>query len=123
MAEAQARMDPSQVHVGPSSALDAGPSMSRSDDAWAAIPSDRPREPAEDRLARLASAVGPLRRVLAAVSAQLLATRAYERLCYARLGDYARERAGLSARQLQDLARVHRALAGLPALERALVAK
>jgi hypothetical protein len=47
--------------------------------------------------------------------------RAYERLCYARLADYARERPGVSARQLQELARVHHALAGLPALEHALV--
>jgi hypothetical protein len=75
----------------------------------------------EDRLARLAAAVGPLRRTLAALAEQLIETRAHQRLCYARLGDYARERLGLSARQLQELARVHRALAGLPALERALV--
>jgi hypothetical protein len=79
-------------------------------------------EAAEDRLARLAGAVGPLRRVLAAIAERLVATEAYARLGYARPGDYARERAGLSARQLQELARVDRALAGLPALERALVA-
>ena len=79
-------------------------------------------EPAEDLLAELAASVGPLRRVLAAVAARLVATRAWERLCYARLSDYARERPGLSARQLQELARVHRALASLPALERALCA-
>jgi len=77
---------------------------------------------AEDRLARLAAAVGPLRRVLAAIAERLIATRAHERLCYARLSDYARERPGLSARQLQELARVHRALGALPILERALVA-
>ena len=79
-------------------------------------------EPAEAQLARLAAAVGPLRRVLAAIAAQLTATRAFERLGYARLSDYARERPGLSARQLQELARVHRAFAELPVLERALVA-
>ncbi len=76
----------------------------------------------EDRLARLASAFGPLRRVLAALAEGLVARDAPARLGYARLRDYARERLGLSARQLRDLARVHRALAGLPALERALVA-
>ncbi|HEY8494206.1 MAG TPA: hypothetical protein VIN04_09960 [Myxococcota bacterium] len=81
-----------------------------------------PAPPAEETLARLAASVGPLRRVLAAIAARLLETRAWERLCYARLGDYARERAGVSARQLQDLARTHRALARLPALERALLA-
>jgi len=57
-----------------------------------------------------------------ALAERLVATRAYERLCYARVGDYARERLGRSARQLQDLARVHRALEALPAVERALVA-
>jgi hypothetical protein len=79
-------------------------------------------EEIEDRLARLAGAVGALRRSLAAVAERLIASRAHERLCYARLADYARERLGLSGRQLQELARVHRALAGLPALERALLA-
>jgi hypothetical protein len=59
--------------------------------------------------------------VLAAIAARLIASRAHERLCYARLGDYARERPGVSARQLQDLARVHHALARLPELERALL--
>jgi hypothetical protein len=88
------------------------------------LPNDRsqaPPESAEQTLARLAAAAGPLRRALAALAARILDTRAYEPLCYARLGDYARERAGLSARQLQDLAQVHRALARLPRLERALV--
>jgi hypothetical protein len=75
----------------------------------------------EDRLSRLAGALGPLRRLLAAITERLIETKAHQRLCYARLGDYARERLGLSARQLQELARVHRVLAGLPALERALV--
>ncbi len=74
----------------------------------------------EVRLSSLAHASGALRRVLAAVAARLLDTKAHDRLCYARLGDYARERLGLSGRQLQELARVHRALEGLPALERAL---
>ena len=79
-----------------------------------------PADAAEDHLAQLAASVGPLRRVLAAIAARLVATRAWERLCYARLSDYARERPGVSARQLQELARVHRALAALPALEQAL---
>lgn len=76
----------------------------------------------ETRLALLAAAAGPLRRVLAALCARLLDTRAYERLCFARLGDYARERAGVSARQIQDLAHAHRTFADLPRLERTLVA-
>jgi hypothetical protein len=99
-------------------------SLPRSEEAWdATAASDDDRyEQAEARLARLAASAGPLRRVLAAIAARLVATRAHERLCYARLADYARERPGVSARQLHELARVHRALAGLPALEHALVA-
>jgi hypothetical protein len=44
-------------------------------------------EPTEDRLARLASAAGPLRRVLAALADRLVATQGHARLSYARLGD------------------------------------
>jgi hypothetical protein len=55
--------------------------------------------PTEDRLASLAAAVGPLRRILAALAERLIETKAPERLCYARISDYARERLGLSARQ------------------------
>ncbi len=76
----------------------------------------------ESELAQLTAAGGPLRRTLAAICARLLDTQAIERLCYARLRDYARERAGVSARQIQDLAHAHRAFATLPGLERALVA-
>lgn len=82
---------------------------------------DEPAEPAEDRLCQLAAMVGPLRRALAAIAERLIATRAHEQLCFARISDYARERPGISARQLQELARVHRAFAELPALGRALV--
>jgi hypothetical protein len=81
-----------------------------------------PAEPVEEQLARLAAAVGPLRRLLAAIAARWAASRAFERLGYARLSDCARERVGISARQIQELARVHRVLGSLPALERALVA-
>jgi hypothetical protein len=77
---------------------------------------------AEVRLRELAAAARPVRRALAAIAARLVETRAYEPLCYARLGDYARERAGLSARQLRDLAHVHAALVAMPRLDRALVA-
>jgi hypothetical protein len=49
----------------------------------------------------------------------VVATRAWERLGFARLADYARERAGLSARQIHDLAHVHAALAKLPRIEEA----
>jgi hypothetical protein len=45
----------------------------------------------------------------------------WERLGYVRAGDWAHERLGLSGRSLFDLARVGRALDGLPGLEAALV--
>lgn len=77
--------------------------------------------PVREQLEGLAASVGPLRRVLAAIAARWVTTRAFERLGYARASDCARERAGLSARQVQELARVDRAFASLPALERALV--
>jgi hypothetical protein len=87
---------------------------------------------AEVRLAALARAAGPLRRVLAALAARLVdgpgpgehagGEKDWERIGYARLADYARERLGVSARSLQDLARVGRRLGVLPRLEAALVA-
>jgi hypothetical protein len=69
----------------------------------------------------LAGAFGPLRRALAPIAQRLIDSRAPARVCYSRLSDYARERPGISARQLQELARVHLALLALPALERALI--
>ncbi len=64
----------------------------------------------EERLVRAARSSGPLRSALARVAARLVETRAWERLGYARLSDYAAERAGISARSLQDLALVGRVL-------------
>jgi hypothetical protein len=65
---------------------------------------------------------GALRRALAALAGRFVALRAWERLGFVRLRDYARERLGLSERQLQELAAVDAALRDLPALESALVA-
>ena len=48
--------------------------------------------------------------------------RAWDRLGYVRLRDYAVERLGHSARQVQDLAHVDRELRGLPQIEAAFVA-
>ncbi len=75
----------------------------------------------DSELRALVAARGPLRRALAAVAGELVRKRAWERLGFARLRDYAVERAGHSARSLQDLARVDAALAGLPRVEAALV--
>jgi hypothetical protein len=54
------------------------------------------------------------------LAGRLVETRALERLGFARLGDYARERLGLSARKLHELARIDRVLADLPRLEASL---
>ncbi len=75
----------------------------------------------EGRLRELARAGAPLRRVVAALAGRVVAKKSWQRLGYARLGDYARERLGLSARSLQEFARVDAALAELPGLEAALV--
>jgi hypothetical protein len=62
-----------------------------------------------------------VRRALAAVAGELVRRRAWEPLGFARLRDYGVERVGLSARSLQDLARVDGRLSGLPGLEQALL--
>jgi hypothetical protein len=72
-------------------------------------------------LRALVAARGPLRRALAVVSGQLVRARSWERLGFARLRDYAVERAGHSARSLQDLARVDADLARPPRVEAALM--
>jgi hypothetical protein len=74
----------------------------------------------EERLLALARSRGPLRRALAALAGQIVSTRSWERIGFARLADYARERVGLSARQVQDLAHVNERLATLPATDAAL---
>ncbi len=74
----------------------------------------------ELRLVRLARAPGALRAALAQVAARSVEKRAWERLGYARLRDYATEKLGTSERHVLDLARVGRALGSYPALETAL---
>src|SRR5690606_6894148 len=74
------------------------------------------------RLEALARRRAPLRRALARIAGRFVAARAHERLGFARVADYARERAGVSGRQLQDLAHVDARLAALPAVETALLA-
>jgi hypothetical protein len=68
------------------------------------------------RLTELARSGAPLRRALARIAGAFVGRRAWEPLGFARLGDYARERPGLSARELYDLAHVDGALAKLPAI-------
>jgi hypothetical protein len=83
-------------------------------------PADAASDP-ELRLAELARSRAPLRRALAQIAGRFVATRASDRLGFARLGDWARERVGLSARQIQDLARVDERLGALPRIEAAFV--
>jgi hypothetical protein len=75
--------------------------------------------------ARLVACVrggAPLRRALARVAGEVVRRRAWEPLGFVRPADYARERPGLSPRELHDLAHVDGALARLPALDEALTA-
>src|SRR5206468_3515698 len=66
-------------------------------------------------LRRLARQEAVCRRVLGRLARTFLAGRYHNRLGFARLGDWTRERLGLSARQVQDLARVAERLESLPA--------
>jgi len=61
-----------------------------------------------------------LRRALAVLAGELVRRRGWEPLGFARMRDYATERAGVSTRQLQELSRVDRALAELPIIDAAL---
>jgi hypothetical protein len=73
------------------------------------------------RLHALCRERGPLRAVLARIAWRLVIVRAWERLGYARLSDYAVERLGLSARWVQSLAQVGEGFRVFPGLEEALV--
>jgi|GEM_PF-2952958 len=75
----------------------------------------------EGNLAAMARARGPLRRVLAALAARWVALEGWSEIGYARNADYARERLGVSARSLQEWARVGALLDARPGLEAALV--
>jgi hypothetical protein len=57
-------------------------------------------EALDARLAELARNGAPLRRALARIASAFVERRAWEPLGFARLADYARERPGLSAREL-----------------------
>jgi len=78
-----------------------------------------PADPALHALSR-ARTRGPLRLALGRIAARLIEMRAWERLGFARLADYARERTGSSARQLQDLAHTSERFEALPAVQASL---
>src|SRR5262249_31454484 len=66
-------------------------------------------------LRRLARQEALCRRVLGRLAHHFLSKRAHQRLGFVRLDDFARERLGLSGRELQELARVAQRLEALPA--------
>src|SRR5689334_10197203 len=70
-------------------------------------------------LRRLARQEALCRRVLGRLARAFLERRGHHRLAFARLDDWARERLGLSGREVQELGRVARRLAELPALDAA----
>ncbi|HYR95086.1 MAG TPA: HNH endonuclease signature motif containing protein [Candidatus Binatus sp.] len=70
-------------------------------------------------LRRLGRQEALCRRVLGRLARPFLLRRAHQRLGFSRLDDYARERLGLSGRELQELARVMKRLEDLPAAARA----
>src|SRR5206468_1659477 len=73
-------------------------------------------------LRRLARQEACGRRVLGTLARAFLAQKGQHALGFARLGDFARERLGLSARELQSLAHVSARLAQLPAVAAAFAA-
>src|SRR5206468_3532104 len=87
----------------------------------AAPPTVRLREPLDLEAHLVAQVRAPvaLRRALARVAGRMVATCGWERLGFGRPGDYAVERAGISGRELRDLAAVDHALGELPALDAA----
>jgi HNH endonuclease len=82
---------------------------------------DPPPDP-EAALARGVREAAPLRRVLCALAGRVLETQSWSRLGFARARDYATERAGVSLRSLQELARVGRLLEAAPGIEAAFQA-
>jgi hypothetical protein len=70
-------------------------------------------------LRRLARQEALCRRVLGTIASVFLARRAHHRLGFARIGDYARERLGISGRELQSIARVVAAMRRLPKIRAA----
>jgi|GEM_PF-3521003 len=71
------------------------------------------------QLVQLAHDDSGARRVLGRLAGRFIQVRGFERLGFARLGDYGAERLGWSGRQLQQIAQVATALAQLPLIESA----
>src|SRR5437870_13486537 len=65
-------------------------------------------------LKRLAGQEALYRRVLGRTAGVFLRGRSHHHLGFARLGDYSRERLGISAREVQSLAQIVTAMESLP---------
>jgi hypothetical protein len=85
-----------------------------------AAPAADPWLERESALVALARSGGPLRAAIALAAARLVEVRAPEKLGYARLADYARERLGQAGRTVYEWAQVGAALARAPRLAQAL---
>src|SRR6185503_11091593 len=98
----------------------------------ASVPADDLEPPARHRfcsgdatlvldghLRRLARADANGRMVMGKLAAAFLRRRGPQKVGFARLDDYARERLGMSGRELQSLATVARRTSDLPEVERA----
>jgi hypothetical protein len=72
-------------------------------------------------LRRLAAQEAPCRILLGSLARRFLARRGHHELGFGRLGDFSRERLGLSARELQSLATVSTRLERLPRLRAAFI--
>ncbi len=76
---------------------------------------------ADGRVQFLVAERAALRPALGLLSLRLVKRRVYETLAFRCLGDYARERLGVTAHALREWARVWEALAGLPKLRAAVL--
>ena len=96
-------------------------SAARPELTGAALEATLSEERVEPALVGLVRAQAPIRRALAALAGRFVYLQGWEPLGFARLGDYATERLGLSARTLYDLAHTDGVLADLPDVDRAFV--
>ncbi len=107
--------------MSPASEMCAGVADSSRKPAANSDPHGEPHWDVDRRLVALCRERGALRSVLARIGARLVFERAWERIGYARLSDYAPECLGLSGRSVRSLAEVGERLRELPGLEQALV--
>lgn len=89
---------------------------------WRGVPFDDEAQARDAALVERMRAAAPLRRALARLAGCIVRDRVWDRLGYARVEDYARERAGLPGSVLRELARVDSDLCERPRTEAAFLA-